>query len=317
MDLLDKVKDQIIWKEADILDIPRLEEIFHDIDWVFHCAAKVSYRPTEKKEIYSVNVEGTANIVNMCLEFGIQKLLHVSSTAAIGRNKQNQLITERSKWNRNPFNTNYAISKYMAEQEVWRGMAEGLHVSVINPSMILGSGIWNQGTQRFFKLANKSFPFYPSGQNGFVDVRDVTSFAIKLMESNIAGERFILNSENLFLGKVLSTIALELGKKPPTIPVNRLIKSLSWRMDWVKSKLTGKPPFLTKETAQQASNKFLFDNKKSLEAFDFVYRPIEVTIRETCAQFLQSQQLKLSAMVLPLDQGVLHEASPDILNAEK
>ena len=311
MDLVQDLVGQVNWQSVDILDLPYLDEVFQDKEWVFHCAAKVSYHSSEKKEIHRTNVEGTANVVNLCLQYGVKRLLHVSSTAAIGRTKPGVIISEKTKWNRHKLNTNYAISKYLAEQEVWRGMAEGLKIVIVNPSIILGSGFWNGGTQTLFQLANRSFPFYPSGQNGFIDVRDVVQFMVLLMESDIEGERFLLNSENLQYGKVLSLIAENLGTKPPSIPTNTVIKFLSWRLEWLKSKFTKKSAFITKESVQQASNRVSFDNTKSVKTFNFNYQPIERTIQETCKQFIESKAKKLKARYLPFDTEDHYQNSSD------
>ena len=300
LDLIEEVAEQIQWFNYDIRDVVYLNEVFSGVDWVFHCAGLVSYQPKDKKALQVINVEGTANVVNLCLEFNVKKLLHVSSTAAIGRTKAGKVISEKNKWSKSKQNTNYAISKYLAEQEVWRGIAEGLNAVIINPSVILGSGFWNQGTQKLFKLANSSFSFYPQGKNGFVDVRDAVEFMLLLMQSDIQNERFIINAANLEYSKVLALMANHLNKRAPSIAVNSIVRALSWRIEWLKAKFSGKTPFITKETAQQASHSFAFDNSKSLSAFNFEYRPIETTIKETCAQLMEAEKKDFKAMYLPL-----------------
>ncbi len=299
MALVKEVKDQVNWIEQDILDLSELEETLKGRDWVFHCAAIVSFQPAARKKMFQVNVEGTANIVNFCLHHGVEKLLHVSSTAAIGRTKSGEVITEASKWSRSKHNTNYAISKYLAEQEVWRGMAEGLNVAIVNPSIILGSGFWDQGTQKLFSLTQGSYPFYPVGKNGFVGVRDVAIFILKLMESEIVNERFIVSSENQDYAKIFSMMAHYLGKKGPYIPVRPVLREIAWRIEWLKAKIGNVQPMVTKDTARTSSKSFLFDNTKSKTTLQFEYRPIEETIRETAQQFLKSYDQQLPAMYLP------------------
>ena len=140
MHLVEDIADLVEWVEADILDIVALETAFEGVTHVYHCAAMVSFHPRDVDRMMKINVEGTANIVNLSLSFGVQKLVHVSSIAAVGRSKERPQLDESSKWTTSKLNTNYAISKYMGEQEVWRGHAEGLAVGIVNPAIILGSG---------------------------------------------------------------------------------------------------------------------------------------------------------------------------------
>lgn len=302
MDLVKDIQDQVEWQECDILDLPYLDEIFRDIDVVFHCAAKVSFQPSERKTLYQVNVEGTSNVVNLCLFHKVKQLIHVSSTAAIGRTKEVKIISETSKWNRSDYNTHYAVSKYMAEQEVWRGMMEGLSIAIVNPSIILGSGLWNQGPQKLFKIANQNFPFYPIGRNGFVDVRDVVEFMVLLLENAVTGERFIINGENLYYRDLLTSMANYLDKKPPKYAVNKFMRLVTWRLEKVRALLLGKPPFITRETTMTSANDFQFDNTKSKEIFGFKYRSIDTTIRETCQQLQEAEKSNFQAMFLPFEE---------------
>jgi len=197
MALVASVQDKIKWIEGDILDVVLLEEIMEQVKLVYHCAAMVSFDPKDYNQLMQVNVEGTANMVNAALAAGVDKFLHVSSIAALGRNKNNSQVDEDSKWQRNKFNTNYSISKYLSEQEVWRGIHEGLNATIINPSTILGSGFWEKGTGQLFTQVMQGLKFYPQGTTGFVDVRDVARLMIIMMESETLSERVLANGDNL------------------------------------------------------------------------------------------------------------------------
>ncbi|MCG8330406.1 MAG: NAD-dependent epimerase/dehydratase family protein [Chitinophagales bacterium] len=303
MELVKAFEKRVEWFSGDVMDIFTLEEALKDVKLVFHCAAIVSFTPSDREEMMQVNVEGTANIVNLSLDMGIDKLVFVSSIAAIGRTKEHTTLDENSKWERSSFNTNYAISKFKAEQEVWRGIAEGLNAAIVNPGIILGSSKWNAGTARFFELMWKGYSFYPAGTTSLVDVRDVAAFMTLLMESDISAERFILHSEHFSYHKLLSTISKYLNKKPPTIKVSPILKAIAWRLAWLQSKLSGKPPLLTKETANNSSRVFYYNNQKSVEALNFEYIPIENTIKETASQFLEAAANGFPAMMLPPKTG--------------
>src|SRR6185295_8650851 len=134
---------QIEWVEGDVLHIPALEEAMSDCEKVYHCAAVVSFLPKDHERIMKVNVEGTANVVNVALEKKIKKLVHVSSVAAIGSSRNDEVVNESTEWESG--NSNYALSKFLGEREVWRGIAEGLNAVIVNPSLIIGAGNWNEG----------------------------------------------------------------------------------------------------------------------------------------------------------------------------
>ncbi len=283
MDLLGPDADRIEWITGDVLDIPVLEEAMEGIDQVFHCAAMVSYDPKYLKEMMSINVDGTANIINVALHQEIKKLVHISSIAALGKSKNGEPVSERTKWERDKNNTNYSVSKYQSEQEVWRGHAEGLPIAIVNPSVVLGAGRWRQSSTALFKQVWDGLKFYPPGGNGFVDVRDVARMALQLMESNIEGERFVANGANLKFRNLFNQMAEGLDKPVPTIKVTPLLGGVAWRTMWLKSKLTGRSPLITRETVRSATGTVAYDAQKSEQMLDFNYTPIAETIQETTA----------------------------------
>jgi len=277
-------------KRASSKNLPFLEEVLVGIDQVYHCAAMISFVPSEANKMLEINEIGTENIVNTSLLLGIKKLVHLSSIAAIGREQYGKAISEKTKWQTDKLNSNYAKSKYAAEMQVWRGIAEGLNAAIINPSVILGSGFWGNGSTAIFNLYGKGFPFYSNGANGFVDVRDVAK-----------AERFLVSAENLPFQKVFNLISTNAGVKAPYFKINPFLSGIAWRLISVLSKVTGKAPSITKETVQSALGINHYDNQKSLTTFNFKYTPIAATIQETVTQFLEGQKEGGKAKVLPLN----------------
>lgn len=278
--------------QCDILDVTALEEIMQDISYVYHCAALVSYDPKDKQKLLKINIEGTANIVNACINAGVEKLLHVSSVAALGRIRNKEMVTEKMNWTEETSNSIYGKSKYFSEMEVWRGIGEGLKAVIVNPSLILGGDSWENSSSAIFKNAYNEFPWYSNGVSGFVDVRDVARAMILLMNSEITAQRFILNAENLSYKEIFSLIAKCFGKKPPSKKVTPFLAEVVWRMEAVKSWFTGKKHLLTKETARTAQAKVNFDNKKILEALpQFHFTKIKDTIEYTCERMKEKYKL--------------------------
>lgn len=290
MDLVSDISSKVEWVDCDILDLIGLEDAMQGIQQVYHNAAVISFLPSERAYMKKVNVEGTTNVINLGLFHGIEKLVHVSSIAAIGRSKQGVTISETSKWEPSHFNSKYAISKQMAELEVWRGIAEGLNANIINPSMILGAGRWQDGPQKFLKAVWDEIAYFPRGSNGFVDVRDVVKMMVQLMEEDISGQRVIACSASLSYQELMTIIARYLNKKPPTKPLTHLLTHLFWRAEWLKSKLSGQPPAVTKETALHTSRTFYYDNSKSKELLHFEYLPVEKTIADIAPAFLEASR---------------------------
>ncbi len=274
--------------QCNILDVVGLEEAMKDIEQVYHCAAVVTFNPKKKMEMFKINIEGTANVVNAALDAGIKKMVYVSSVAALGRIREDTVINETMNWTEETSNSSYGQSKYLAELEVWRGIGEGLNAVMVNPVVILGNGDWNSGSSQIFKNAYNEFPWYTEGTTGFVDVRDVVKAMLQLMDSDITAQRFILSAETRKFHDVFNLIAKAFGKKPPHKKVTPLVAAIVWRLEALKSKFTNKEPLVTKETAKTAMAKVNFDNSK-IKAYlpGFNYRTIEETITDTCALFEQ------------------------------
>ncbi len=275
--------------KCDILDITTLEEIMQDVTEVYHCAALVSFAPKDAEKLYKINVEGTANIVNACLNAGVRKLVFVSSVAALGRIREGQTVNETMQWTAETSNSVYGQSKYLAELEVWRGAAEGLQVAVVCPSIILGYSDWNSSSTKLFKSVYDGFPWYSTGTSGFVDVADVAAAMLALMERNISNEKFILAAENITYQYVLNNIAKGFNKKAPTKKVTPFLAGLTWRLEAIKSFFTNSSPLITKETAATALTNVVYDNSKLLQALpNFKYKKLEDTIAETCKKLLEN-----------------------------
>jgi dihydroflavonol-4-reductase len=282
------ILQQVEWVTGDILDVVALEEAMEGVTGIIHAAAKVSFAGRDRHELFSINVEGTANVVNMALQQNVRRFVHVSSVAALGRTGQGEHVTEKKSWEESKYNTTYAISKFRGEVEVWRGIGEGLPAVVINPSTILGYGDWNSSSCTLFRSAYQEFPWYTEGINGFVDVQDTARAIVRLLETDISGERYILNGDNWTFRHLLETIAAGFGKKPPTREATALLAGIAWRMERMKSLFSGRPAILTRESARVARSSTTFDSGKILRQLSgFHFTPLEETITEACEAYLR------------------------------
>lgn len=281
-----EIIDKVQWVEGDVLDVIALQDVMEGVSTVIHSAAIVSFDKKDRKQMYQVNVEGTANVVNMALEKGVRRMVHISSVAALGRTTNGDHVTEEKKWEESKTNTHYAISKFKAELHVWRGMSEGLEAVILNPATILGYGDWHSSSCAIFRQMHDGFKWYTSGINGFVDVADVAKAALLLMESSVSEQRYIACGDNWTFKKLQEQIAEGFHVAPPKTVASPFLLSVAWRLEWLKSKLTGKKPLLTRESAKVAQSQTYFESRKLLEALPgFTFTPLEETIKQACDKY--------------------------------
>ncbi len=281
-DTPDMLFDKIEWVEADLNNVPKLQEAFRDITHVYHCAAFVSFEPDKYHLLRKINIEGTANIVNLSISNSVKKLCYMSSIAAIGHHSDpNKLITETTPWNTEFDNSVYAITKFGAELEVWRGTQEGLDAVIVNPGIILGGGHWRSGSSgSLFKQIHKGLKYYTQGTTGYVDVWDVVNVMYKLMSSALKNENYIIISECLSFKDFQLKVASSLGVSPAKKEAKPWLLQLAWRLDWLNFKLFGKRRRLSKQMAKSATSITRYDNSKIKDALNFDFKPIDQSIGE-------------------------------------
>lgn len=281
-DQSDSFFSKIEWVEGDILDIPSLEIAMHDIEHIFHCAALVSFARKDFDQLIKINKEGTANVVNMAIKYGVKKMCYVSSTAALG-GEPGVITTEADKWKKSEHTSAYSISKHMAEQEVWRGVEEGLDAVIINPSLIVGAGSWNDSSLAIFKTVSKGLKFYTSGANALVDARDLASIMNKLMFSEIKNDRFLCAAENIALKDLLFLIADKIGKKRPSIYAPKWMMGITWRLFGIYAWIRRENPVVTKDTTRHATEQLFYDASKVKAALNFSFKSTQEMVDNAVA----------------------------------
>lgn len=273
--------------EGDILDIVALEQAFEGVKQVIHAAAMVSFAAKDKYNMLNINVKGTENIVNLCLEKGIEKLVFISSIAALGRSETGELISEKTKWVASPLNSQYAISKRKAELEVFRGMEEGLHVAILNPGLILGGGSWDNSSAKLFNVVNKGLPFYNRGINGVVGVKDVASATRLVLESDTEeAERFVLVAQNMSQKEMFTLIAESIHKKPPRYEFPPILAKIAGFLLEKFSEIMGKPALITRETVRTSLHQHFYDGTYICKRLGFTYTQMKDVIAEAGKEFL-------------------------------
>ncbi len=274
----DKYFSQIEWYEADVTDYFSLQEAFTGVTEVYHCAGLVSFDENDSKQLYAINAEGTAHVINTCLGKGVQKFCHVSSVATLQVQTHKKYIDEFSVWKTASGNSSYAITKYRGEFEAWRGAAEGLNVLVVNPSLMLGAGCWGQSSTQLITQCYNGLPIYTEGITGYVDVRDVTTCMIRLMDENKFGQRFILNAENCSFKEVTHQLQENFGKPISRIKAGKFLLNVALVGDVLRCIITRKKPVITKNIIQAAQSKSYYDNTRVCKELNFQFRSIKESL---------------------------------------
>lgn len=285
--LLKNIEVEMVY--GDVNEINSLTEALVDIDAVIHTAAYVSYDPGNDDLMRKVNIEGTANVVNECLMANVSKFVHISSVAAIGRDDSIKTYTENTKWVNAPYNSPYGISKYQAEQEAWRAYHEGLPTTILNPSLILGDGDFSKTSLVIVDKIIKSKGLHPRGSNAFVDVDDVAVACIKALDHAYDGQRFIIAAENKTYKELYETVSKAMGIGLNLRPVPKWLAYIIIGFGWLKYKLTGKPPLLSKMAYTNSSLSIKYDNSKSVKVLGMKYTPFEVTVDKMIAAYKNSK----------------------------
>ncbi|MEL7247837.1 MAG: SDR family NAD(P)-dependent oxidoreductase [Bacteroidota bacterium] len=300
LELLGESAERIAWRTADVTDYFALEDAFENMEVIIHCAALVSFQPADKERLLTINRGGTRNVVNAALHHKVERLVYISSVAALGRNTPGQLTTEKSKWEDGPKVSQYSRSKFLSELEVWRGQAEGLSVAILYPSIVLGGGRWTEGSVKLFDYAAGAPSFYPSGNTGVVDVRDVAQATLIVLERGTDRSTFLLNGSNVSYKMLLQQMVSAFGHPPPARNLSYFAARWLARLERIRSLLTRSSPLLTRETVQSTYQDLVYDSSQSELVLGLHYHDLEQTIQETVALYKATK--KEGFGVLPISE---------------
>jgi len=280
MNLLKGVKTEIV--TGDIRDLTAVKKAVKSCDVVFHLVGIIAYWDRLNKLQYDINVKGVQNVVKACLEYKVQKLIHVSSDVTVGVEKEGKLADEKSLYNLFPLRINYCDTKFLGEVEVYKGIAKGLDAVIICPASMYGEGdIRKIKTDMTFDFKFPMNLLYPGGGIAVADVEDVVKGLIKAWKIGKRGERYLLVGENISFYEMRKIIAKELGKKPPFVHVPAWIFTFLSYIFLGIAKITNKRPRLTPEMARFNKIKFYFSNEKAKRELGVTFRPFRESIKRS------------------------------------
>lgn len=281
--------EKIKWVDINITDVFSIEEVLTNVTTVYHCAGYVSFDRRKKSKLFKINETGTANVVNACLGKNIT-LCHVSSVVTINNLDYKTELTENVFWKTSGKESDYAISKYNAEREVWRGIEEGLRAVIVNPGVVLSPGFWDQSSSRIFSTCYRGNAFYTLGTAGLISAVDVADIMIKLVEEEQFANRYILVEGNYTFKYLFDLIQGYFGRPKPYINASRFILHLGRIAAGIRSKITSTEPALTKSIINSSLNKQTLSNQKIVQSLNFTFQPIEAVISKICSSYEEEKK---------------------------
>lgn len=270
---------EIIWRKGDVCNQPSLAVAFEGITHLYHCAAFISFAHYKQETLMEVNQQGTTNLVNLAIKHQLKKIAYISSIAALGSDTTSDSIDESTPWNADQDHTPYAYSKFGAELEVWRATQEGVPAVIVNPGVILGTGVEGNPLELLCNQIDNRLLFYPKGATGYVTVEDVVQVLTDLMDSEIKNERFILVAENWSYEQMLRRIALIRKKRPPRIGLRKSWLQIAWGLEGILS-LFGKRRFMTQALISSLCDVKHIQGNRIIQESSFKYSGIEAYLIE-------------------------------------
>jgi dihydroflavonol-4-reductase len=271
---------------GDVRNAASLMAAMKGCDTVFHTAAIVSYWKKERPLMFDVNIRGTRNVVDSCLELGVETLVHTSSIAAIGFPENGTTADETNSFNWERFDVGYRISKFEAEKEVRRGVERGLHAVTVNPSVVIGErDIHFHGGQLVRDVYHKKIFYYVAGGMNIVYVGDVVRGQLLAAERGRTGERYILSGENLTHKEIISTIAQVVGGIKPLFQMPQAcVKLVTAISEGIANRL-GRRPWVTRELLAGSRLNYHFSCRKAEVELGYTRTPFPEAVEKAFAWY--------------------------------
>lgn len=281
LDLLGNVADDVEHAVGDLTHARSLYEAMMDVDRVYHVAGMVSFDRRDREALRRVNADGTANVVDAALEADIDRVVHTSSIAALGRPvAADTPIDETTEWRDGGHRSAYARSKRRSELTVHRGIAEGLDAVIVNPSLVFGVGGPTTNTRRIVDAIRQEWlPVVPPGGTNIVDVIDVAAGHRRAMACGESGRRYLLAGENLSWDRVAQILAEAFGVEPPSYTAPPFLLKMGAYVSEVVATVTRTRSVLPRATARTASQTHRYDNTRARTELGCSFRSYADTAR--------------------------------------
>ncbi len=268
---------------GDVLNKNSLTKLCNQADVVYHLAAKIAIDETEKELVYRTNVEGTQNLIDVCRNEKVKRLVHFSSIHTLNPHPLDQPLDE----NRPLINDTrmiYEKSKTEGEKRVLEAASKGLPAVVLTPTAIIGP-YDNKPSylgQALIKIYTNKLPMLIGGGYDWVDVRDIADGAIKAAEKGRVGERYILSGTWLNLKDLSVMIGKISNRKTPSFVAPAFLAHIGLPFIKLYASIKNEHPLYTRDALEilKNSNPFI-SNQKARTELGYDPRPLAETLADT------------------------------------
>ena len=277
---------------GDVRDIASIRRAIKGCDTIFHTAGCISYWRKERQMMMDVNVAGTRNMVNACMEVDVEKFVYTSSVGAIGFRTDGKLADEQNEFNWGAYDVGYNISKYHAEQEVLRGVNSGLPAVIVNPSAIIGPrDLHFRSGQILRDVYRKRIFYYTGGSMNVVSVDDVVRGHLQAARRGRIGQRYILGGENLTIREIMEITAETIGGIKPLFKLsNGTVKVLGVIFESFGNLFNVKP-LMTRELAAGVGIQMQFTSEKAQRELEYSIAPFQEGLQNAFSWYKEHRML--------------------------
>ncbi len=263
--------------KGDIRDPDALYRTLRGCKQLYHVAADYRLWVPDPEAMYEINVQGTRNVMESALRRSVEKVVYTSTVGVLTSYSNGKLSDEESSADISDMVGHYKKSKYLAEQEVFRFVNQGLPVVIVNPSTPIGP--YDRKPTPTGKIIvdffNKKIPAYLDTGLNFVDVADVAAGHLLAAERGKIGERYILGNRNITLREFFTSLAALRGRTPPQVRLPYVPVLIAAHISEALSKMTGKHPAIPLTGVKMAKKYMYFDSSKAVRELQLPQSPVE------------------------------------------
>ena len=275
---------------CDVRDRRSVRRALRGVERVYHCAGVTSVRPADAERLFEVNVGGTRTVLEECLRAGVERVVHLSSAAAVGPAKPGGAADERQRFDPAGLGIPYVASVYEAEAEALRQYERGLPVVCANPAMTFGPGDVNLTSTRLVRsFLLGRITAYAEGAVCIVDVRDVARGVVAAGDLGEPGQRYVLGGRNFTFDRLFADLGRLSGNEPP-LRVPAGVASVAAVL--LGASGGGWP--LTATEVRAASHWWTYRSSKARRELNWRARPHEETLEATVAWHLERERDRIA-----------------------
>ncbi|MFA7683050.1 MAG: SDR family NAD(P)-dependent oxidoreductase [Candidatus Dojkabacteria bacterium] len=269
--------------KGDVRDIDFLRKTFKDADAVIHTAGIVSITPWKKELMHEVNVEGTKNVVQACIDSKVKRLVYTSSVHALYEPPKGKFLIEKLAKSVTDVLGEYAKTKVLATREVLKGIEKGLDAVITYPSGVIGPYDFKHSEmgEMIHDYSSGQYKYYVDGAYNFVDVRDVANGIYLALTKGKKGEEYILAGNKITVKELFKLISEITNIEEPKFKIAMPFAKFLAPFALVYYKVTKKVPVFTPYSLAVLESNADISSEKAVKELGYSYRSIKESVNDT------------------------------------